>query len=264
MPGLSAVVITREEQKNIERCLGALSFCDEIVVVDSESRDQTVAIAEKFGAKVFLNPFKDFASQKKFAVSRATGAWILSIDADEVVTPSLREEILHRLKASGGFAAYALPRRNFIFGKRLRFGGSGRDAPVRLFRKGQACFEGVVHESLRVDGAVGRLRKPLLHYSTPDTGGYFQKLTLYATLEAKTLDQRSAVFRSAAIFWRPLGRFLQRYFIQGGFLDGYAGFLFAVLSSYYEFVRYAIFWEIFSGFFDRIDRSPLLLTETKS
>ncbi|MBI3252147.1 MAG: glycosyltransferase family 2 protein [Candidatus Omnitrophica bacterium] len=250
---LSAVLITRNEEDKIGSCLKNLSFCDEIIVVDSGSTDGTVAGAERHGARVVVKPFVDFASQKNFAVAQARGEWILSVDADEIVTPALREEIRGCLERPSA-AAYSLVRRNFIFGKRLRFGGSGHDEPVRLFRKGRARFEGLVHETLRVDGAVGRLTAPLLHYSTADVRSFFRKLSLYAELEARSLVRgKAGMPLSSRGLWKPVGRFSQRYFIWGGFLDGAPGFIFAVLSGYYEFVREAIFWEMQEGFFDRIN-----------
>jgi glycosyltransferase involved in cell wall biosynthesis len=255
---LSAVVITRNEEARIGRCLTSLSFCDEIVVVDSGSDDQTTLEAAKLGARVLVRPFDDFASQKNFAVSQARGTWVLSVDADEVAAPGLGEEILRVLQAAEVFAAYALPRHNFIFGKRLRFGGNGKDAPIRLFRKGRAVFEGLVHESLRVEGAVGRLKGTLLHYSTSDMRRYFQKLTLYAALEAERLQEQKARFSFFTLCSKPVGRFFQRYIVQGGFLDGTPGFLFAAFSGYYEFVRYAIFWEMRGEFFDKMNRSERL------
>lgn len=252
---LSAVVIARNEEANIGECLKSLSFCDEVVVVDSGSQDRTVSLANGLGARVTQRNFDNFASQKNFALSCASFPWVLSIDADERVSGELRGEIQ---KAIGGLfappAAYRMPRHNLIFGRRFRFGGNGSDAPVRLFQKERARFSGLVHETLLVDGPVGRFKGALLHASTPSAGVYLRKLNGYTGLEAECLREKGRSPRKSDFFLKPLFRFWQRFFLQLGFLDGREGFFFHLLSAYYEFVRYAKLWEISEGKFDKIQR----------
>lgn len=241
---LSAVVITRNEEDRIERCLRSLSFCDEVLVVDSFSTDRTAVLAKSLGAKVLLKNFEDFASQKNFAAASASNLWVLSVDADEEVTEALRADIVKVLgeeEQAARHAAYSVCRQNFIFGRRMRSGES--DRPVRLFRKDKARFEGVVHETLKLEGTRGDLSGELLHRSTESVKEYFNKLNLYTGLEAELLVQKGAPIAPGTFFWKPFFRFVQKYFFQYGILNGRPGFVFAGLSAYYEFVRYAKFDE---------------------
>ncbi|MBI2095255.1 MAG: glycosyltransferase family 2 protein [Candidatus Omnitrophica bacterium] len=243
MPTLSAVIITHNEKENIEKCLNALFFCNELVVVDSESPDGTAAIAEKLGAKVFLRAFRDFSSQKNFAISKTTGQWILSVDADEFVSESLAAEIrevLDNPKAD----SYYLKRENRIFGRRMRYGANRGDFQLRLVRREKAVFEGRVHERMVLEGEASRLKNPLFHESTPSLSAYLKKLNFYTQIEARTLEEKKASFSGARLKGKPLAVIGHRLFVRAGFLDGREGFFFSVLSGYYEFAKQAKFWEL--------------------
>ena len=242
---LSAVLITRDEGENLRECLEGLGFCDEIVVVDSGSRDDTADLARRLGAKVFFNSFESFAAQKNFAVGKAQGEWVLLIDADERVSSSLGAEI-GRVLQNPLREGYFLRRRNRIFGRWMRCGDSGRDKQLRLALRLKAVLTGLVHERVCLDGA-GILKEPLLHYSTPDVKEYMKKLNFYTSLEARALTERKENVSMAKMKLRPFLFFLNVHFIRLGFLDGLEGFLFSVLSAYYEFVRRAKQWESISG-----------------
>lgn len=251
--GTSAVIITLNEARHIAACIASVRFCDEVLVVDSGSTDGTPELAREAGARVMARPFDDFASQKNFAVSQAGQEWVLSLDADERVSAELAAEIPRTLAAAAPqTAAYRMPRWNFILGRRMRFGGGGGDKPVRLFRKEGTRFQGIVHETASFGGKIGDLRAPLLHYSTPDAASYMHKLNAYTALEARLLKERGASFRRTDLAIRPIGRFLQMYIVQAGFLDGRTGLVFALLSAYYEAVRYFKFCEISA----RVTRHP--------
>ena len=251
--GTSAVIITLNEARHIAECIASVRFCDEVLVVDSGSTDGTPELAREAGARVMARPFDDFASQKNFAVSQAGREWILSLDADERVSAELAAEIPRTLAAAAPqTAAYRMPRWNFIFGRRMRFGGGGGDRPVRLFRREGTRFHGIVHETAVFGGATEDLRNPIRHYSTPDAASYMRKLNAYTTLEARLLKERGAGFKGSDLALRPLGRFLQRYVAQAGFLEGHTGLVFALLSAYYEAVRYFKFWEILRPLSDRM------------
>lgn len=240
---LSAVVIVKDEERNIRQCLESLAFCDEIVVVDSGSGDRTAAIARSMGAKVHVRPFDDYATQKNFGISQALGAWIFSVDADERVSPGLAAEIREILKDSV-LDGYTVRRENRLFGRWMRHGANAGDRPLRLARRKIAVFEGLVHERIALPAAAaGRLNGILRHESTGSMGEYMAKLNRYTTLEARALAGRGAAFEEKKAARRPLLVFLYRYFWQKGFLDGIEGFLFSVLSAYYEFVRRAKHWE---------------------
>lgn len=238
----SAVLIARDEEKNLRDCLAGLVFCDEIVLVESGSHDQTAELARSLGAKVYSNLFKDFASQKNFGIGKAESEWVLLVDADERVTPELTEEILGVLKnpkADGFF----VKRSNRIFGRWMKHGDSGGDRQLRLARRDKAVFKGQVHERIYFEGKQPCLKNPLLHHSTPTVRDYMKKLNQYTSLEAAMLVEKKETFDASKIKSRPLFLFIYLHFFKQGFLDGMEGFLFSVLSAYYEFVRQAKHWE---------------------
>ena len=240
MTKLSAVIITRDEEKNIKDCIDSVKFCDEVLVVDSGSTDNTVKIAEKLGAKVLRRDFDDFASQKNFAIGQAAGEWALLVDADERVTDPLAAEICAELRAPQA-DGYFLMRRNNIFGRWMRHAANRNDRQLRLVKKG-ASFQGAVHERIVPEGKQRTLEHPLLHFSTGNVSQYMQKLNFYTGLEARTMAQRGAAAAKPDLR-RPLGIFFYRFFLQGGLADGREGFWFCLLSAYYEFIRKAKYWE---------------------
>jgi glycosyltransferase involved in cell wall biosynthesis len=235
---LSAVIIARDEEKNIVECLRNAAFCDERLVVDSGSSDGTVRLAEAEGAKVWRRDFDDFSSQKNFAISKATGDWLLLLDADERVSPALQREILAAL-GSTEMDGYYVPRRNNLFGRWMDHGPHRGDLQLRLVRRGKASFKGSVHERVVVGGAVGTLKAPLLHFSTQTVDAYRKKLELYTSLEAKMLREQGTRVSLLELWVRPLAVFFKQTLLQAGFLDGREGLLFSWLSARYEFVRLA-------------------------
>ncbi len=246
MPNVSAVIIALNEEKNITDCLGSVAFCDEKVVVDSGSTDRTRELAEQAGAKVYSNEFKDYASQKNFGIRKTRGEWVLLLDADERVSPELAAEIkktLEEPKAEG----YFFPRSNRIFGRWMKHGMNGDDLQLRLAKKEKAVFEGVVHERIYLDGPSENLKNPLLHYSTDSLAVYMKKLNNYTSMEAGILKNKPEKISIQNMRSRPFLVFCYRVFWQRGILDGWEGFLYGVLSAYYEFVRLAKCWELEKG-----------------
>ncbi len=240
---LSAVVITQNEEKNIRECLEGLLFCDEIIVTDSGSSDRTVEIARSMGAKVFHHVFSNFAAQKNFAIEQSSGDWVILVDADERIDQRLREEIIEAVQ-DAEIPAFYLRRKNLIFGRWMHFGGNQNDLQLRLARKGLARFKGAVHERVRWDGPVRVLKNQLLHCSTASVSDYFRKLIQYTGIEAGILRSHQAASDGSGMRLRPLAVFFDRFFLKGGFLDGWEGFLFCFLSGYYEFVKRARCWEL--------------------
>jgi len=243
-PALSAVLITRNAERTIGKCLAGLEFADEIVVLDTNSTDLTVAIARERGARVFRSPLKGFGPTKNAAVGKARGKWILSIDADEFVPPGLKKEIKRVIDSPNPLDAYEIPRRNFYFGKWLRFGGKYPDLQCRLFRKGRAGFTPKhLHEGVRARGRTGRLWHHLDHDAYPTLDEYVRKLKFYSSYEALHLLSSGArpswPLALSLCFARPLSRFVRRYFLKAGFLDGLPGFLACVHDAMTHILTYA-------------------------
>jgi glycosyltransferase involved in cell wall biosynthesis len=244
-PRLSAVVVTLDEEERLRTCLESVAWADEIVVVDAESRDKTAQIAREFTDRVFVRPWPGFAAQKNFALAQATGDWLLSIDADEEVSEALREEIGPVIRDPAACDGYAVPRRNLFMGQWIRHGGLYPDWQVRLFRRGRGRFVARdVHESVQVDGTVGRLRGHLAHRSYRDVTDFFERAQRYSTLAAEEQLRQGRGVRARDLLVRPLGRFLSMYVAHRGFLDGRKGLLLAALYAYYVFMRTAKVWEV--------------------
>ncbi len=240
---ISAVFITLNEAHRIARAIGSVSWVDEIVVVDSGSTDGTAAEAARHGAKVFNRKFDDFASQKNFALEKASQEWVLFLDADEIVTGTLAKDAAEAVK-SDSHNGYMVPRTNVIFGRAMKYGGHQGDSHLRLFRKGAAYFEGPIHERAVVKGKVGRLRSPIMHYSTETVKEYLTKLEIYTDLEAHLLLKSGKKVSAFDMALKPCLKFVKQYFLQGGFLDGVEGFMFYRLSMFYSFVKYAKYFEL--------------------
>lgn len=238
---LSVILITKNEAHDVRRCLESVRFADEIIVLDSGSTDDTVAICREYTEKVVMTDWPGFGIQKNRALALATGDWVLSLDADEEVPPTLREEILQAMAAENDLVAYRMPRLSSYCGQWIRHSGWWPDYITRLFRRGKASFnDHLVHESLKVEGPVGTLKTPLLHYSFKDVDEVLDKLNSYSTAGARMLSARGkkATLRQAVGhgFWA----FVRTYFLRRGFLDGRAGFMLAVSNAegtYYRYIK---------------------------
>jgi glycosyltransferase involved in cell wall biosynthesis len=243
-PRLSVVIVTRDEEERIRACLESVAWADELIVVDAESQDKTASIARELTDHVVVRPWPGYAAQKNFAVEQARGTWVLSLDADEAVSPPLREEIQAVIERDGPHDGYDVPRRNIFWGHWVRHGGLYPDRQLRLFRRARGRFgERAVHESVRVDGDVGQLLGHLEHRSYRDVSDFLARADRYATLAADEWVARGRRVHAWDFVVRPLGRFLGMYVVRLGFLDGARGFLLAVLYAYYVLIRSAKVWE---------------------
>ncbi|MEW6014745.1 MAG: glycosyltransferase family 2 protein [Candidatus Zixiibacteriota bacterium] len=237
---LSIIIIAKNEEKNLVRSLTAVQGMGEIILVDSGSTDNTRAVAERFGAQVFDMGWNGFGPAKKFAQQKANGSWILSIDADEVVTAPLREEILTVVGSDNAKAGYEITRLTNFMGKWIYHSGWYPDYVLRLFRREVGLFsDSLVHESVTVSGPVGRLNNTLLHYSYPDISVYLRKLDRYTSLGAEELRRQGREFHIHNLLLKPPASFFRHYLTGAGFLDGLEGFLIAGLSAYGTFIKYA-------------------------
>ncbi|MDI6782173.1 MAG: glycosyltransferase family 2 protein [bacterium] len=240
---VSVIIITHNEEKNILACLESVKWADEIVVVDAFSLDNTKKLAEGFGAKVFQREWPGYGRQKNYALSKASMDWILSLDADERITPELAEEIQEMIQ-NPAIDGYQICRKAYFLGKWIRHSGWYPDYCLRLFRKGKAVFaEKPVHEYVELDGRMGRLKGAMLHYTDNDLNHYLAKLQSYTTLAADELVARGKKASIVDLITRPMFIFLKMYILKKGFLDGMHGFILAILSSFYVFVKYAKVWE---------------------
>jgi len=241
---LSVTIIVWNEEERLRACLESVAWADEIVVIDAESTDKTAALAREFTDRVWVRPWPGFALQKNFALAQATGEWILSLDADERVTPELGERIRAILAAGGPADGYAIPRRNIFWGAWVRHGGLYPDHQLRLFRRGAGRFvDDAVHESVQVDGRVDILAEAMLHQSYRDLEDFVRRSNRYSTLAAQDWIRRGRHVSVLALIMKPLGRFLSMYIVKRGFLDGWRGLVLAVLYAEYVFLRMAKAWE---------------------
>jgi glycosyltransferase involved in cell wall biosynthesis len=243
-PRLSVVVVTRDEEARIRTCLESVAWADELIVIDAESQDKTASIARELTDHVVIRPWPGYAAQKNFGLAQARGAWILSLDADETVSAALRADIEAVVARAGPHDGYEVPRRNIFRGRWVRHGGLYPDWQLRLFRRGRGRFgERAVHESVRVDGTVGRLAGHLEHHSYRDVADFLERANRYSTLAAEDWLAAGRRVHAWELVLRPLGRFLGMYVLRLGVLDGWRGFLLAALYAYYVLIRSAKVWE---------------------
>lgn len=240
MNRLSVVVIAKDEEHNLGRCLGSVGWADEIVVIDNCSTDRTAKIAAEFGARTFSTEWRGFGPAKQDGVRHATGDWILSLDADEEVSESLAAEIRKVVAKETKYVGFNIPRRTRFLGRWIYHCGWYPDPVLRLFRKDQGTFnDAVVHERVVLEGSTGNLSGELLHYSYPSLEVYLQKFNRYTTLAAGEGHRQGRVASWFDIAIRPISAFIKHYFLKRGFLDGTEGFLISALSSVYVLVKYA-------------------------
>ena len=244
-PPLSGVVICFDERENIARCLESLAFCDEIVVVDSGSTDGTREIARRYTKRVVEQEFLGYVKQKNFALDLAAHDWVVSLDADEALSPELAEEIRDALAGDGGeFAGYRLDRVTRFLGVWHDRGAWYPDWQLRVFRRSRGRWEGRdPHDRFRLDGPVRRLGGRLEHFSYRDLADSVETLDRYSTIAAREMRAAGVRFRLVDLLVRPVWRFLRGYLLRGGFLKGLPGLAVAANSAYYAFLKYAKLWE---------------------
>jgi glycosyltransferase involved in cell wall biosynthesis len=245
MPEISAIIITFNEEKNISRCLSSLDWADEIVVVDSGSTDDTKKIASEFTPKVLDIKWEGFGKAKDSATDKASHQWILSVDADEVITEDLKEEIQRAIRSEEALNGYYIPRKSSFLGRWIKHGGWYPDYVLRLFEKEKAKFShSLVHEKVEAKGKIGYLKNPIIHDTDPDFEHYLEKLNRYTSLAAEELFRNGRRARLLDLIFRPSAVFLKMYFAKKGFLDGLSGFILAISSAFHVFSKYVKLWHL--------------------
>ncbi len=242
MPRLSAIIITKNEAANIGPCLDSVGFADERIVVDSGSEDETVKIAESKNARVVQHQFDGFGAQKNFALSLAQGDWVLSLDADERVSPALAAEIQTAM-TDGRANAYEMPRLSSFCGRPMRHSGWHPDFIARLFRRGHGRFSpDIVHEQVICEGAVARLSQPLIHFPVRRLEDALSRMDRYSSAGAEMLAAEGKRVSFASGILHGLWSFLRGYIFRAGFLDGRQGFLLAVANAEGTYYKYMKAW----------------------
>lgn len=231
---ISATIITLNEEENIKTAIKSIKgFVDEIIVVDSGSIDKTVEIAEELGAQVYHRKFDNFANQKNWAMTKATNEWTLSLDADEEISVSLRQEI-RQATENKEFAGFIINRRNFILGKEIKHSWWSPDEHIWLWKKELGKWVGEVHEEVKVLGKVGRLKNTKLHFQSKSVSKFLESNEFYSQLLAGSLFKKGIKFSLLHLIWDPIVEFFIRFIYKMGFLDGLRGFILSYLMAIYK------------------------------
>ena len=242
---LTAIIPTYNNEKIIRRCLESVKWADEILVVDSHSTDQTLAICREYGARIAQHEYINSAIQKNWAIPQASHEWVLLMDSDEEIEPGFREEVESILKDSmEGIEGYRIPRKNLVYGRWVKSCGVYPDSLVRLFLKKCRYIERAVHAHIDLEPArAGELKHHIIHHDLTDLHSYHVKFARYMNYELDQLVKEGRKFRLREITLRPIYMFCWSYFYKQGFRDGIRGFLLSVLNAYYNFSMYMKLWE---------------------
>lgn len=247
---ISACITAGNEERNIRRCLESVRWADEIVVVDSFSKDRTVEICREYTPLVYQHRWLGYIGQKNLIKDMAANPWLLFIDADEEVSPNLRAEILDEFESgrNQAFSGYEFPRMVYYLGRWIRHGDWYPDVKLRLLRKDRSiCGGQEPHDQMQVKGAVKRLESPLNHYTYVDISDQIVTLDRFSSITAHTQNEAGRRFRLFNLLMRPGFRFFRGYILKRGFLDGLPGFIIAKSAAFGTFAKYAKLWEIQSG-----------------
>ena len=240
---VTALIAAHNEARQIEACVRSVSWADEVIVVENDSTDDTVARAMAAGATVFSNPFRSIGAQRNAAIARATHPWVIVLDADERATPALGVEVADRIRSRGS-DAYRVPRRNWFLGREIRHSGWDRDRPVRLFRSHLRYDERPVHEHVITEREPGLLNEALLHQPYADLGEYFEKLGRYSRDWAKQNHARGRRVGLLTLLARPQLRFVSTLVLRGGWRDGWQGIVISALAGVSVASKYAHLWTL--------------------
>ena len=243
---LSVAIITLNEEVLLPDCLKSVAFADEVVVVDSGSQDNTLALAQQHGARVFSEAWRGFGPQKQFAIDQCRNPWVLVLDADERVPPETADAIISLFANTLDYEAYSFPRVSFFAGRLIRYGGWGKDRVVRMFNKTTCSMSlRLVHESIEVQGAVGKLHHVIHHYTRQNLHQTLEKINHYSSLGAQELYKNRKKATIIKAVFNGSWAFIHNYFVRFGFLDRSPGLIIAVSEGMYTFFKYAKLVELY-------------------
>lgn len=239
-------MITFNNSRTVEKALRSVSsWASEIIVVDSFSTDNTYEIVRRYATYCEQRKWPGFRDQYNYSISKANNDWVMFIDADEEISSELAAEVLHRIEDDKGmYDGYIAHRRNFYLGRWIMHGGWVPDYEIRLFRRSRGGFEGDLHANVKVMGRVGELRHFYYHYNYKDIADQIDTINLYSKTAAKDMQNQKRRFSFFDLLLRPPWRFIKEYIFKRGFLDGFPGFVIAVSTMFYVFVKYAKLWEL--------------------
>ena len=245
---LSVLIITKNEEKNLSECMKSVSFADEIIILDDESTDRTCEMAQVLGARVVKRKMDYEGRHRNYGYSLAKNKWILSLDADERVTPELQEEIRNLFNSThlNDYLGYDIPRRNYLGEKWLKHGGQYPSAQVRLFQKCKFEYEEYeeVHPVPKPGGPFRTLKEDIIHYSYKDISDWFNRINRHTGLEAKKWYREKRNPRLLRKLRKTIDRFLKAFIIKKGYKDGFEGFMLAIGSGLYQLMSYAKYREL--------------------
>lgn len=252
---ITAIVLTKNEEKLIENCLRNLNFCDEILVIDDNSTDATLNIVKNLNnekIKIISHKLTDnFSNQRNFGLSKARGEWVLFVDADERVSEALSFEISNIISnwsdgVENEYKGFYIPRVDVLWGKELRYGESNKRL-LRLARKNAGKWDGTVHEEWKINGKIGELRNPIAHYPHQTVAEFLEEINFYTTIRAKELYSKKIRVNMLSIILYPYGKFVLNYFLKKGLLDGIPGLIQALLMSFHSFLVRSKLWTMWDS-----------------
>lgn len=246
---ISVIILTKDEEQNIEKCLESVKWCDEIIVIDDNSSDKTVEIAKEYKAKIYPNALvRDFSAQRNYGLSKAKNEWVLFIDSDEVVSDALAFEISNAIglkdRDLNDYDGFYIKRTDFMWGKQLRYGETGNIKLLRLAKKSSGLWKGMAHETWNVSGQTGTLVNPLLHFPHKTLTEFLKEINLYTDIMVQELKLKNTKVFFWSILLYPIGKFLINYLVKRGFADGIPGLVFAITMSFHSFLVRGKLWQM--------------------
>jgi glycosyltransferase involved in cell wall biosynthesis len=245
---ISVVILTRNEEQNIQKCLESVKWCDEIIIIDDASSDNTIEIAKKYKVAIYRNPLNgNFSAQRNFGLTKTKNDWILFVDSDEVVSDALAYEISNAIGLRGqnlkNFNGFCIRREDFMWGKRLKHGESNIKI-LRLGRKGAGSWRGMAHEIWDIKEPVGTLFNPMLHFPHKNLVEFLREINFYTDIRARELKEKKSKVSFWSILIYPLGKFMIDYIFKKGFMDGIHGLVFAIAMSFHSLLVRGKLWLI--------------------